>query len=207
MIPEWVTTLLKGMGVEGAIIWALLSGFIASVGANAAQWRHSNKVYGYRLAERDTLKDALNNAASVIKDVLEDAETRNEIGEELADLLTKQATALEVMRLALSHTDGNSKANHDHAMSESKTVVQAVTTMADAIRQLHNLLMENRVTWSEQMGSIRSQIQTAADAVKGQISVSEIAIRNELRQLIGQESTVVVRRRVLPTRPTKRPSS
>lgn len=206
MIPDWIVHILQGMGGVGAVIFALATALGMSIGANVQQWRHSNRVYSYRLAERDTLKDALNNAGKVIQEVLEDAETRNDLGEELADLLAKQAAAMELMRQHIGHQFGNLQSAHSSQLDNGKNVASAVSAMADAIRQLHALVMENRVTWSEHVNSIRSQIQTAADAVKGQVAASEANIRNDMRQLIGSESTIVVRRRVTNTRPAKRPS-
>lgn len=93
MIPDWVTEILKGMGPSGAAISVLLTFIIALATAVGVQWRHSNKVYGYRLAERDTLNKALTDSTGAINSMTRATDERNKVTEELAAAINHQAAA------------------------------------------------------------------------------------------------------------------
>lgn len=92
-MPDFVNEALKGMGPAGAAISVLLTFIAALAAAVGIQWRHSNKVYGYRLAERDTLNKALTDSTAAIKSMTRATDERNKVTEELASAINAQANA------------------------------------------------------------------------------------------------------------------
>lgn len=93
MIPDFVNDSLKTMGPAGAAISVLLTFILALAASVGAMWRHSNKVYGYRLAERDTLNKALTDSTAAIKSMTRATDERNKVTEELAAAINAQANA------------------------------------------------------------------------------------------------------------------
>jgi hypothetical protein len=92
-MPDFVNEALKGMGPAGAAISVLLT-FIAGLAtAVVVQWRHANKVYGYRLAERDTLNKALTDGTAALKSMTRATDERNKVTEELAAAINAHASA------------------------------------------------------------------------------------------------------------------
>jgi hypothetical protein len=92
-MPDFVNKALEGMGPSGAFISVLVTFIMGLATAVAIQWRHSNKVYGYRLAERDTLNKALTDSTAAINSMTKTADDLNEVTEELAAAITAQASA------------------------------------------------------------------------------------------------------------------
>lgn len=125
---------LKGMGVAGAIIIVLMGVITIMGGVIAIQWKHSNKVYGYRLAERDTLNAALNDSKNALSAMLSATKERNEITDELAEVIAKQAASFEQLsdRIRLHYerlVDDNSRLNMVvSAISESVRNMVALST-------------------------------------------------------------------------------
>lgn len=130
-----------------AATWFLGMMATAILGLSSAvglQWKHSNKVYGYRLAERDTLKDALNNTANATRDATKAQEDQNEVVKELADAMRALATAYDRVneRLAMQF---------DHHREHGRDILQrlddntkALASMADAVRTNTAMLTEVR---------------------------------------------------------------
>lgn len=193
-IPEWIQTTLASQGSLGVLVYVLITIVLALSFTNWHQYKQANKVYGYRLAERDTLTKALTDTTHVISDMLKDAEEDNTLTKELADLLNGQAGELESVRQAVVRIGESVRDNHMMAMDSARAAAQAVAAMAESIRALNSVVMENRIAVTEQLQAVRQCVV-----------ISEQAVKNELRQLIGLESTVVIKkRRIAETRPTKR---
>ena len=186
---------LEAMGVSGAIISALLAAVSALASANVFQYLQANKVYKYRLAERDTLNKALTDASKVLADMLKVTEERNEINEEQAELISKQAAAFTLLEATVAMQFNTIKDYNSQSMDNFRAAAQAVAAMASSIQQLHQLVLENRISIAEHVQGIRNEVQSARQA-----------IITEMKQLIGTDATVVVRRRVTDSRPSKRPS-
>lgn len=94
-MAELVNRALEGMGPAGAAISVLLT-FITVLGtAVGIQWRQANKVYGYRLAERDTLNKALTDSTTAINSMIKATDERNRVTDELADAIGSQASAFD----------------------------------------------------------------------------------------------------------------
>jgi len=114
-------------GVAGSIIGILMGVVVILAGVVVYMQKRADKVYGYRLAERDTLKDALHEAASSALAQAQATRERNVIMDELAHTIQEstQATALLVERLTLQH--GHMQADQDR----NATVIASI---ADAMR-------------------------------------------------------------------------
>jgi methyl-accepting chemotaxis protein len=97
-MSELVTDTLRNMGPAGAAISILLAAISALVAGNVFQYKQGNKVYGYRLAERDTLNKALTDSSAAINASTKIADERNEIISELADVIAKQTIGLEHLK-------------------------------------------------------------------------------------------------------------
>jgi len=97
-MSELLTDTLRAMGPAGAAISVLLTAVAALSGAVVFQWKQGNKVYGYRLAERDTLNKALTDSSATTNAANKIAEERNDIISELADVTAKQTIGLEHLK-------------------------------------------------------------------------------------------------------------
>jgi len=98
LTPEWLIKLLESMGIAGGIIFVLMStvaGLVAYVKTLQAK---ADKVYGYRLAERDTLSKVLSDTTNVIAGIIKANEQRNDLTEEQAVLIREQAHAFELLK-------------------------------------------------------------------------------------------------------------
>lgn len=137
MIPDWVTDVLKGMGPAGAAIAVLLTFIIALATAVGIQWRHSNKVYGYRLAERDTLNKALTDSTAAINSMTRATNERNEVTEELAAAINTQAGA--AVRLA-----DRQQMQHEVMKDENQRQGMVIGSLAEATRVNTGILTDIR---------------------------------------------------------------
>jgi len=94
----------------------------------AYMYRQANKVYTYRLAERDTLNAALTASTTALKEAVEEQKEQRDIIEELTGLISKQGNAFEQLteRVRLQY-DG---------LKEDNVRLGIVTSaIADAMRQ------------------------------------------------------------------------
>jgi len=146
---------LKELGPSGAFISLMSTAILGLSGAVALQWKHANKVYGYRLAERDTLKDALNGNTKALADMTRATEDRNRATEELAEAIDKLAQAFERMndRLMMQH-DVMKEQGKDQA-SAIKDQVEVISSLADAMRVNTGMLTEVRNALSLNLGPPR----------------------------------------------------
>ena len=92
-------------GLPGAIIGTLTGVVIILVSAIVYMQRRADKVYGYRLAERDTLGASLHEASTAINNQATATRERNIVMDELAETIREstQANLLLVERLTLQH--------------------------------------------------------------------------------------------------------
>jgi hypothetical protein len=187
---EIVLRALSGMGVDGAIISVLLLTITGLLGVIKVQWNNDRKVYGYRLQERDTLRDALNSAAKVLEEHVKAARERNELTEEQADLIEKQVHSFELLKVTVvSH--------YDNIKEHNSTASQAVTSMSDAIRTLISMVQENRHHYQFTISELKNYYDTAGEDLR-------VAILNDIRQQLGNDLLIVKRKRTIhQTRPTK----
>lgn len=138
-MSEFVTSVLKDMGPAGAAISVLLTAVGALAGANIFQYKQGNKVYGYRLAERDTLNKALTDSSAALNASTKVAEERNEIISELADVTARQTIGLEHLKTQCEDTK---------KLVEKQTDV--ISSLAEAHRTNTGIITDTR-NWIQQL--------------------------------------------------------
>ncbi len=88
-MPEWFVTILQGYGLAGVVIAAL--GY-----AVYQQNKSATEVNNHRLGERDVLIKALEANTTAIRENAKVTEARNIVTQDLAEAITKQASAFDV---------------------------------------------------------------------------------------------------------------
>lgn len=188
MLPRWIEVLLEGMGVQGGIISVLLltvSGLVVYVKSLHTK---ADKVYGYRLMERDTLNKALTDTAKVLEDVLEATDERNELTQQQADLIQKQSAAFELLKVTIL-------SQYDNIRDHNSASAGAVTAMAEAIRTLSGMVIENRSIAQTQVTSVNGSLNNLqTELVKAVRDCSTEQIK-EMRQLLGNVARAARRRK------------
>ena len=204
--PE-VAEALKGMGVSGAIISVLMFVIATLSSVIAVMYKQANKVYGYRLAERDVLNKALTDASKVLGDLLDDIEDRNDLTEKQAALLSQMSSSFEMLKVTIIAQFEAVKENHVTAMDTHRTVAQAVAAMAESIRVMHAMILENRITVAGQVDSVKTMLQDgrskATEEIRQEIRGQTQSILIELRKILGDGT--VVKKRVIHNQASRRP--
>lgn len=188
MIPGWAEKILEGMGFPGLVIFFLASALVAAVVYIRQMQAKADKIYGYRLQERDTLNKALTDTAKVLADLLKATEERNDLTEEQAALISKQAQAFELLKVTVL-------AQYDSIKDHNATASQAVASMAEAIRTLTTIVMENRTIAMEHVSKVRESIDDLSRSMQKAITESSQSQIKELRLLLG-DVTITRRRRI-----------
>jgi hypothetical protein len=181
---------LKGLGLPGAIIIVLMAVVTVMGTAIGFMWKHSNKVYGYRLAERDVLNKALTDASAVLAGLLKASEERNDLTEELASLIEKQGAAFELLKVTVL-------AQYDTIKSNQAVAAQAVASLADAVRQLTSMVQENRNQYVAAIDGIRNGFIAAANDIRESNRSTLQSAIVEMRGLLG--SVTIIGRRKSPS--------
>lgn len=195
MLPEWITKILQDMGLAGAVIFVLVMTVAGLVAYVRSMQTRADKVYGYRLTERDTLNKALTDASQVLKEMLEATRDRNELTEEQAELISKQVYAFELLKASVI---GQYENIREHQVAAS----QAVTSMAEAIRTLTGMVTESRNNYGMMLGQIMNRLDGLEMNVKASVGAGAQAVIADFRQQLGNELTIIKRRRVITqTRP------
>jgi hypothetical protein len=120
MLPDFVRETLKGMGEAGAAITLLLMTIMALTTAVVAQWRQSNKVMKYRLAERDTLNKALIESTTAL---IASDRVAHQIAEANADL-----------EAAINKLTATFERSIDRVQSDTVTQNMVISSLAEAVR-------------------------------------------------------------------------
>jgi ABC-type phosphate transport system auxiliary subunit len=131
----FVSKTLLGMGVEGAIITVLM--FVVSLlaGVIVIQWKQANKIYGFRLSERDTLNKALTDSTTSLRDMFKAAEERNEIVDNLSDVIEKQAAAFDAVAERV-------RLQYEVMRDDQKAVSQIVSALSESVRTVSSKVEE-----------------------------------------------------------------
>lgn len=98
MDPPIVKEVLKEMGTEGAIISVLMGAISILCGVIAIMYNRANKIYGYRLKERDILNEALTSATTATRQHTNAMESRSIALATLADAIKDQSASFEQLR-------------------------------------------------------------------------------------------------------------
>jgi hypothetical protein len=131
MFPEWVLLILKENGVAGAIVFVLCSVVVALAYVVRSMYNQANKVYGYRLTERDTLTKALNDATAAINAMKVSADERNEVTDEMAISLKLLVQRIESNHLALK----------DEMIRTGASVTTAATVYAKTVDDIRATIL------------------------------------------------------------------
>lgn len=188
MIPDWVERILEKGGIWGAIVFVLLvtvAGLVAYIKSLHAK---ADKVYGYRLNERDTLNKTLSDSSKVLEGIIKANEDRNDLLQEQAELILKQAHALELLKVSVV-------AQYDNIRDHNAASAQAVASMAEAIRSLTSIVVENRVISTAHVQSVQKTIDDLASKIAGAVSTASQSQMTEMRRLLG-DVTITRRRKV-----------
>jgi hypothetical protein len=188
MFPEWIVKILEGMGVAGAIIFVLLTTVVALVGYIRSMQARADKIYGYRLQERDTLNKALTDNAEILKDMLRVTEERNDLTEEQAKLIERQSQAFELLKVTVL-------AQYESIRDHNSSSTQAVTAMSEAIRTVAAMLGENRTITLGHVQMVQKTIDEMSSGVKEGIRAASQSQIVEMRNLLGNVTTVTRRRK------------
>jgi len=145
---------LKGMGVAGAIIIVLMGVITVLSAVIALLWKHSNKVYGYRLAERDVLNAALNDSKTALYAMLAETKERNEITEELADVVSKQASAFDALSERI-------RMHYERLIDDNSRMNLVVNAISEAMRAMIGVSTDTRntiVNVDRSLGELKAKI-------------------------------------------------
>ena len=188
MLPEWIVKLLQEMGIAGGIIFVLLLAVAGLVAYVKSLQSKADKIYGYRLTERDTLNKALTETAKVLEDVIEQVETRNELTEEQAELIAKQAQAFEILKVTIL-------SQYDNIHEHSRASVMAVTAMAESIRTLSSMVIENRTIAQGHVLSVNASLNDLKTELVKAVRDASASQITELRNLLGNVTRIEHRRK------------
>lgn len=86
------------MGTEGAIISVLMGTVPILCGVIVIMYNRANKIYGYRLRERDVLNTALSAATAATREHTQAMESRSAAMTALADAIRDQSATFEQLR-------------------------------------------------------------------------------------------------------------
>jgi hypothetical protein len=192
MLPEWIERQLEAMGIAGAIIFVLFSALVAAIAYIRQMQTRADKIYGYRLQERDTLNKALTESSEVLKDMLRVTEVRNEITEEQATVIQAQAMAFELLKTTVL-------AQYDNIRDHNAAAGQAVTAMAEAIRTLTAMIQENRTIALEHVNNVRRNVDDMGERME-RVLREGFRINNQaqiaaIKNALGQITTVQRKRK------------
>lgn len=118
---------LKELGTTGYFISAMMTAIAGLSAAVAVQWKHANKVYGFRLAERDTLNEALTKSSASNMVLAESIRERNVVTASLEDAIQR----LTVSNTMLHDRIGLMLDVHSREAAAQNDVIKS---MAEAIR-------------------------------------------------------------------------
>jgi len=189
MLPAWIEKILEGMGIAGAIIFVQFAANVGLIAFCRYLLVQANKVYGFRLAERDALINAMNNTSKVLADMLKVTEERNELTEEQARLIEKQSQAFELLKVTIL-------AQYDSIRDHNNASAMAVAAMADAIRQLSHMVVENRHIATGHVQAVNAAIGELSVNLRGAIQSASQSQITEMRNLLGHVTVVARKRKV-----------
>ena len=155
---SFVEKTLSAMGLPGAIISVLIGVIIVLAGIIAYQYRRDNKIYGYRLQERDTLKDTLNDTANANKDLARSTSSYSESVRDLAMAMREQSAAFETLseRIKLQYDFLKDDASRQHSViSSSSEAVRVLTGTLSEVRTLLGSVLTNTIELKEYMAKPR----------------------------------------------------
>lgn len=125
--------LLKEMGLAGTIISVLMTVVGILSGVIAKQYQDAQKVYKYRLAERDTLNKALSDNTAILAELSKVMQQRNDTTADLSENISRQAIMFEALRDA-------GKSNFAVYKDDQHRIEDVVGAIAEAMRNVTRLV-------------------------------------------------------------------
>lgn len=187
-MPEWAAKILADMGFSGVVIFVQFAAIMGLVTYIKSMQAKADKVYGYRLSERDTLNKVLSDTAKVIEGIVKANDERNDLTEEQAVLIREQAHAFELLKTTIL-------AQYDNIKDHNGSMGQIITAMAEAIRTLNSMLLENRTIAQSHVLDVKVLLGALETNIKQAVSTASQSQLVEMRSILGGK-TVVERRRV-----------
>jgi hypothetical protein len=100
-------------------------------------YQRANKIYGYRLTERDTLVTVVSNATNATKDHTKSMEDRSNALRELAHAIKEQSAEFEALQERV-------KLQYEFLSEELKRHAQVIAAIAEADRALSAIAIDAR---------------------------------------------------------------
>lgn len=189
MLPEWATKILADMGFAGVVIFVqffAIGGLVAYIKSMQAK---ADKVYGYRLAERDTLNKVLSDTAKVIEGIVKANEDRNDLTQDQAELIKEQAHAFELLKATVL-------AQYDNIKDHNAATALTIASMAEAVRTLTAMILENRTIATAHVLDVKGILSESHASIKKAITDASQAQLVEMRSILGGKTIVERKRRM-----------
>lgn len=160
---------LKELGLTGYFISALFTAVAGLSAAVAVQWRQSNKVYGYRLKERDILNKALTDTSANNLVLAEAIRERNVLTSDLVESIQ----SLVVSNTLLHDRIGVMLDVHSR---EQLAQVEVIKSLSEAIRTQNGMLVDNRNACANILGGM-SDVKANLGVVSSGVSELKMMTR------------------------------
>jgi len=172
-----VAQTLQGMGIEGAIISVLMGTITLLSTVIVVQYKHNNKVYGYRLAERDTLTKALSESTSAQLSLMKATE-------EYSDITSNLSLVIERQSVSFASLNERIKTQYDVLKDENARMSLVIDAMGSSLRTL-----------SAQVTDIQRMIPNCVGDVKNFVGDANRTLLVELSKVVGNGLNTIARRR------------
>jgi hypothetical protein len=145
-------------GIHGTIIAVLMS--VVGILSGVIVWmqRRADKIYGFRLAERDTANEALNAAAAAQQAQAAASRERNELQEELAE-------TIQALTASITLFIERSTIQHTHMTADQEKQAKVIESISEAMR---NVALQS-TGMKDRLDSISTNIPALGADVKGHI--------------------------------------
>lgn len=155
-------------GIAGWIIAVLMGVTTALAGAIVWMQRRADRVYGYRLAERDTLNKALVDAAAAQQAQAAATRDRNQLQQELTETIAalSQSIAMFIERQTI---------HHEHLVTDADRVRAVIEAIAEAMRNA-----------TLQTTGVKDKVDTLLSQVPGMTKEIKEHIKEELKDLVEE---------------------
>lgn len=163
-------------GLEPLAAWivgTLLFALSGAIGAIVWMQKRADKIYGYRLAERDTANAALNAAASAQLAQAAASRERNQLQEELTETINALATSISLFieRQTIHQT---------HFIADQSKMTVVIEAIAEAMRNS-----------ALQTTGLKDKVDTLLQQVPGMTK----ELKDAIKELVEDIQAASVRRR------------
>lgn len=179
MIQEgaMVNEALHGMGIQGAIISVLMGTITLLAGVIVIQYKHNNKVYGYRLRERDTLNKALTDSTNAQLALMKAVEEYGDITSSLSGVVERQSVAFNSLSERV-------KTQYDVIKDENSRILIVIDAISASLRVI-----------SGQMTDLQRLFPNSVGEVKNFVSEHSQKVITEVSKVVGNGLNTIARRR------------